>query len=490
MKNILIPLYATKLALVLMIFTGLFVFTSCEGLLEENPKQIVVENFYANAADVASAVNATYLPLRGGGFTASYTVIVDVENDWGYGRGSRAQYNDWTAFNSTNRNRAQGRWNSFYRAIRDANLVIQNAPADLSAGEQKEVNEFVAEAKFMRAYYYFQLVRCWGGVPLRTVDNMEEKDLARSSANQVYDLIVSDLLDAEAGLPNVQSDIGRPTKYAAKTMLADAYMDMQMFPEARALAKEVIDANVYSLVPVKTRDDFWNIFGPEILTSPEEIWYIKYSRQQGQGNFMGWIVNHSSTGLYNFGGAFAHFANARDAFYQNWPDNDLRKALWDFADFGFADSTIVTRKFPDPNAISRNDIATDFPLYRYAEVLYIFAEADARVAGGPTSEGMEAVNQIRRRGYGEDINKPSPLDFDMASYNLDSFIDLIIEERGYEFVFEAKRWFTLKRTGKLAEVLLKNRGVVVPEARYLWPIPVSEMNFNDAVNDADQNPGY
>lgn len=467
----------------------LFVFTSCEDLLDEAPKQVVVENFYTNAGDVEAAVNATYLAFRSAGFTASFTAIIDTENDWGYGRGSRSQYNSWTAFNSTNRGRAQGVWNTFYQAIRNANLVIGNAPTGLAEG-QTEVNQSVAEARFMRAYYYFQLVRCWGGVPLRTVDNSEEKDLARSSPDQVYDLIVSDLIAAESGLPTEQSDLGRPTSYAAKTMLADVYMDLGNYSEARALAQQVINSGVYSLVPVQTRDDFWNIFGPETSTSSEEIWYVKHTRQPGQGNFMGWIVNHSSTGLFSFGGAFAHFANANDRFYQDWPDNDLRKALWDPADFGFADGTIVSRKYPDPNAVALRDAATDFPLYRYAEVLYQFAEADARVAGGPTTEAMELVNQVRRRGYGEDINTPSPLDFDIANYNLDSFIDLVIQERGYEFTFEAKRWFTLKRTGKLAEILLENRGVTVPQARFLWPIPVSEMNFNDLVNDADQNPGY
>ena len=111
--------------------------------------------------------------------------------------------------------------------------------------------------------------------------------------------------------------------------------------------------------------------------------------------------------------------------------------------------------------------------------------SDKAFLGFP-NEGCEKVC----RGYGEDIFTASPMDYDIANYNLDSFIDLVIEERGYEFVFEAKRWFTLKRTGKLAEILLANRGVVVPEARYLWPIPGSEMSFNELINDADQNPGY
>lgn len=489
MKNITLPMNITKAALSLMAFWGLFVFTSCEDMLEEAPKEVVEENFYTSAGDVASAVNACYLPTRGGGFTASFYVIVDVENDYGYGRGSRAQYNDWVAFNSTNKGRAQGIWNSFYQGIRNANLVILNAPTGLSEG-QTEINQYVAEAKFMRAYYYFQLVRCWGGVPLRTTDNMAEKDVARSSVTDVYDLIVSDLTAAEAGLPTEQALIGRPTTYAAKTMLADVYMDLNMFPEARAKAKEVIDANVFSLIPWTTRDDWYLILGPDVLTTPEEIWYVKYSHQAGMGNFMGWIVNHASTGLFNFGGAHAHFANARDGFYQKWPDGDLRKELWDIVDFGFADSTMTTRKYMDLNALNNSTAGMDLAMYRYAEILYIYAEADARVAGAPTAEAMESLNQVRRRGYGEDIFTASPMDYDIANYNLDSFIDLVIEERGYEFVFEAKRWFTLKRTGKLAEILLENRGITVPEARYLWPIPISEMSFNELINEEDQNPGY
>ncbi len=489
MKNISISLHIPKIALSLLVLGGLIVFSSCEDILKEMPKQVVEENFYTNAADVETAVNAAYQPFRGGGFTGNYTAIIDAHNDWGYGRGSRAVLNNWQGLNTTWINGVGTMWDGFYRGIRNANLVIRNAPTGLSQG-QTEVNQFVAEAKFLRAYFYFQLVRNWGGVPLRTEANMEQKDLARSSVEQVYDLMVSDLLEAETVLPNTQSQIGRPTKYSAKTMLADVYMHRNQFPEARTKAKEVIDANMYSLVPVQTSEDFWNIFGPDVLTTPEEIWYVKYARRTGQGNFMGWIVNHPSTGLFSFGGAFAHYALASDPFYKKWPDNDLRKSLWDRVNFGLGDSTLTTRKFPDPNSLTQADAGMDFPIYRYAEVLYLFAEADARVAGGPTSEAMEAVNQVRRRAYGEEINAPSPADFDMANYNLDSFIDLIIQERGYEFIFEAKRWFTLKRTGKASEILLENRGITIPEKHYLWPIPNSELNFNDAINAEHQNPGY
>ncbi len=463
--------------------------TSCEDVLEEMPHDIVEENFYQTADDIKSAVNAVYLPFRGGTFTGNYAVIVDTHTDWGYGRGSRAVLNDWNGLNTSWANGVGAMWNGFYLGIRNANIVIANAPANLDDG-QEAVDQYVAEARFLRAYFYLQLVRNWGGVPLRTELNMEEQNLPRNSIDQVYDLILEDLLAAESGLPEDQSEIGRPTSFAAKTMLADVYLDLAMYDDARSKAMEVIQSNKYSLVPVTTRDDFWNIFGPDVITSLEEIWYIKYSHLEGQGNFMGWIVNHASTNLYNFGGAFAHYSVATDPFYQNWPDDDLRKSLWDIADFGLGDSTIVTRKFPDPNAVTRNDISTDFPIYRYAEVLYIFAEADTRVKGAPTPEALDAVNQVHRRALGLDPTQPASTDFVAGDYNLESFIDLIIEERGYEFIFEAKRWFTLKRTGKAAEILKENRGVDIPEKHYLWPLPNSELNFNEAINDDDQNPGY
>src|SRR5690606_30364279 len=127
--------------------------------------------------------------------------ILDAHTDWGYGRGSRAQYNDFAGLNSTNINTAGSRWNSFYLAIRNANLVIANTQPGESITEQ-EVAENVAEAKFLRAWAYFDLVRNWGGLPLRTDQNLGQADIPRSSEEDVYALILSDLSDAEDNTPH------------------------------------------------------------------------------------------------------------------------------------------------------------------------------------------------------------------------------------------------------------------------------------------------
>src|SRR5690606_15085927 len=150
----------------------------CSDLLEESPKAVAVENFYNTAEEVETAVNAIYSPLRD--VRPEQICILDAHTDWGYGRGSRAQYNDFAGLNSTNINTAGSRWNSFYLAIRNANLVIANTQPGESITEQ-EVAENVAEAKFLRAWAYFDLVRNWGGLPLRTDQNLGQADIPRSS---------------------------------------------------------------------------------------------------------------------------------------------------------------------------------------------------------------------------------------------------------------------------------------------------------------------
>ena len=296
----------------------LLIFTSCEDLLLEQPKTVAVENFYNTAEEVETAVNAIYSPLRS--TRAEQIAILDAHTDWGYGRGSRAQYNDFAALNATNINTAGSRWNSFYQAIRNANLVIFNAPNGNNIS-QEDVNYYIGEAKFLRAMSYFDLVRNWAGVPLRTEDNMLEIDLPRSSVSEVYDLILSDLEYAEMHLNATATLIGRPTVNAAKTLLADVHMFLGNYDLAMEKSKEVIASNNYSLVGIEEVNDIrTDIFGADLVTSTEEVFYMKYSRELGQGNFMLFILNHPSTGYFNFGGAYAHYSDASNPFYINWED--------------------------------------------------------------------------------------------------------------------------------------------------------------------------
>lgn len=473
----------------ILISLGILGLSSCEGILDEEPKTVAVENFYNTAEEVEAAVNAIYSPLRS--TRAEQIAILDAHTDWGYGRGSRAQYNDFAGLNTANQNTAADRWNSFYLAIRNANLVIANAPNGTSISEQ-DLNYYLAEAKYLRALTYFDLVRNWAGVPLRTEENMLQIDLARSSVQEVYDLILSDLQFAEQNLGDNPKNQGRPTKLAAKTMLADVYLTLGSYDLARQKSQEVIQSGKFALVPIQTVADYrTKLYGPVLLTSSEEIFYFKYARELGQGNWILWILNHPSTGYFNFGGAYAHYSDATNLFHSEWDDADLRKGLWDKIDFGLGPNTLVSNKYTDASAISQTGAGNDLPIYRYAEVLLIFAEAEARMSGAPTAAAVEALNQVHRRAYGFAPNTASEADLTFGPADLDGFLSTVLQEKAYEFQFEGKRWLDLKRTGKAQEMIMKYRGLTIAEAHYLWPIPLQEINFNKAIDpETDQNPGY
>ena len=465
-------------------------FASCENALIEAPKSLVVEAFFNTAAEVESAANLIYSPLRNTNMSV-YEATLESQTDYAYGRGSWAPLSEFQGLDGANVTRVSGLWNTFYLSIRNANLVIKNAPNG-TAISKADITKFVAEAKFLRAFNYFQLVRNWAGVPLRTEVNMSDINLKRSTAEEVYALIIADLKEAETNLPDNPAVAGRPTKWAAKTMLADVYLQLGSYADARDKADEVMKSNKFSLVPVTTKADFQTkVWGPELVSTTEEIFYLKYARQVNQGNYMLWISNHPNTKLFNFGGAYAVYGDAANSFYKAWDTNDLRKSLWDVVNFGLGTTTIVSSKFIDQLAVGQNGAGNDDPLYGYSDVLLIYAEAASRAGNGPTAAAVEAVNQVRRRAYGKNPTAVSTVDYKLADYTATTFPDVVLQEKAYEFQLGGKRWLDLKRTGKAKTVLLAAKGKTVLDKHYLWPIPVSELNYNQGLDvTKDQNPGY
>src|SRR5690606_8336391 len=140
------------------------------------------------ASELETAVNAIYGPLRSNGIIGNYLAPLDAHTDWGFGRGSRAVFNDFQGLNTTWANSVGSVWDQFYLSIRNANFVLTNA-SRAEAATEEEKTRYMAEAKFLRAFCYFHLVRNWGGVPIRTEANMQEKDVPRSDVDDVYALI-------------------------------------------------------------------------------------------------------------------------------------------------------------------------------------------------------------------------------------------------------------------------------------------------------------
>src|SRR5690606_37056946 len=263
-----------------LILTGIFLWTvSCSSFLEEVPKdRLGQSNFYQSLEDATSYVNAIYSPLRGGVFQGPYFLQVEIMADYAHGRGSTAAIGEYQGLDVTNIQRVGGIWNGFYQSIRNANIAIDAIPAIENMSEDQR-RALLAEARFMRAFSYFHLVRHWGPVPLYL--EAEGESDARKPVDEVYAAIISDLVYGEENLPGIPAEFGRPTNWAAKALLADVYLTREEWDLARDKAEEVIASDVYSLIPISETDDWGNVFGPSVNGSGEEIFYIKFNHLNG-----------------------------------------------------------------------------------------------------------------------------------------------------------------------------------------------------------------
>lgn len=480
-----------KILFIGIILTSLS-YISCKDILIEEPKAIVAEQFYNSPEDLETAVNAIFSPLRNDNcFGALYTWQLEVYSDFQLGRGSYAVLNDYQGLDNTNVSRIGQIWDQFYLAIRNANLVIENAP-NATKSSENEIIKYLAEARFMRGFTYFSMIPHWGRLPLVTELNYKDLHIPLSEESKVYTFIIEDLLYAEQNLPDNPIVAGRPTKWAAKSVLAHVYFTRGDYNNAMDKANEVINSNKFALVNVESVDDFQKMYGPTVITTPEEIFYIKYSRESGWG-FVN-SMHHPSDPYYNKSGLFMIYMDTVKLAnrWNNWDSADLRKQLYYPWKFGLGDHTMLNNKFMDVDRIRAG--ANDYPLYRYADILLMYAEAASRVSNSPTADAMEKLNMVHRRAYGENPMQKSEVDFQLSDYpSLSSFLDIVLMERGYETYYEGgKRWRDLIRLGKekTRAIIQEVHGKQIAERHFLWPFPSSELKLNDAIDDSEQNPGY
>lgn len=468
----------------------------CSKLLTEKPENILATvTFYKTKADAVAAVDAIYNPIRnqyggtewGGQFTGA--------EDYSGGTGIYLPLSQYV-MNSSSIARTDAAWRSFYQAIRNANLVLKYVPAIPMTDAEK--NALLGEARFLRALSYRNLVRSWGGVPLRTepVEDVQHVSGKRAPVEDINALVIEDLKFAETNLPATQSQTGRPTKWSAKTMLADVYLFTEKWNEARDKADEIIKTGPYSLVPVTKAADFELIFGPTALTSSEDVFSIKYSRANGGSQIAQQYSMANSA--YSSGGYGSFYGLPSYPLLRDWDHSDLR---WQFDIYtsypnrsgvtvqASPDQPILFGKFKDAGFAPSH--GNDFPLYRYPDALFIYAEAASQANGSPTALALERLNMVRRRAYGYNATAASPVDYTLATApTAQAFRDLVLKERAYEFLCEMKRWFDLVRTKTVKQVIKAAKGADVPDYFLLFPIPQQEIDNNDDIGPGDQNPGY
>lgn len=478
-----------KTKIFIIIMTGLLI-VSCSDLLEENPKSIAVETFYNTPDEVGAALNAIYPCFNGLDVMGYYWALDESSSDMVYGRGSYGILSTYVGLDVTNTTRIQGVWSATYRAIRNANICIQEIPEGAELTEEQK-KTFLGEAHFMRAFSYLMLVKHWGGVPLRTEENMSELSVPRSPASEIWDLILQDLLFARDNLTDSPRLEGVPTIGSANALLTEVYLWLGKTTDALTSAKALIQSGKFSLVEIAAADDFDSkLFGINVAASPEKIFYLKYSRLI-QGNAILPLGHHASSPYLNGFGWMGQFTDTTNPIIRDWDKTDLRYEYnWYTNKNAPGPTALLNKKFQDREATT-NGGSNDMPYYRYAEILLWFAEAEAKI-NGVTEAAVDALNQVRRRAYGKPSKVASDIDFKTTDFaNADAFIERVILEYGYETVFEGKRWGYLRRLGIAAQQISAVKGLTVQEKHYLWPIVINETNYNSAIDPIkDQNPGY
>lgn len=469
--------------------------TGCKKQLEENPPaRFQVANL--NPSVLESLVLGAYEPMarsRGRLWESNMTINLEGMGEYGRILSTNSNFYNFSIYNfQASFDNWAAPWTTFYETIGRCNLLLKTMDEDAQMSDaQKQVAR--GEVSFIRAICYYWVVRIWGSVPLKLTPIANSNDVGTplSLVADIYNQVIADLKFAETVLPVTVSSAqaGRATQGAAKTALADVYLTLKDYTNARDKAQEVMNNKAtygYELV-----SDLRTLFSPTAATNSEDIFSIKFAQQSGFGSFLpayaadathAKAAGEAARGLSVFG------TKKSIPLIRDWDTNDKRRK------FNLIDSITVNGvriktnliedndyrfgKYQDPNAADETGAGNDFYLYRWADVLLIFAEAENQL-NGPSPEVYEAINQVRRRGYGVPVNTPSALAELPAGLSKQEFDDMVFRERGYEFFFEAKRWFDMQRTGRVVDLAVA-AGKPAPTMQYI-PLPSVEKNNNPEI---------
>jgi hypothetical protein len=504
---------------------------ACSDLLNEDPKGFTTtDTFFKTGADLSSATLAIYSALRGLQGQSNWTTP-ELASD--QTRADNREPNsgtygpdrlNWTASSG----RATVPFGTYYGIVTRANLVLARGPGIATPDTVTKAFN-IAEAQFLRGYAYLRLVKAYDGVPLLlTPDDQANPSPTRAPYEDVFQAVITDLTEAEASLPALWASTdgygnptqGRVTKGAAQMALADLYSWRSSFllknewQLASDWAKKVIDSGIWGL-----NDDYFKTFLPSNKGNNEMIFVITNSGVNDRtSNIFQLFYYPRDWGLDAGQGGGWGLIHPTDWFLNSYAPGDYRGSRgYDGyrSDSGFVGGgcglTICVDTLGDgpmPWKYRKSDGGgtwwlgdVDVPLYRYAEAILLYAEAQNEL--GNTAEAVTYLNMIRaraRKGTGAE-SRTEPHDYGTAGEPMDklSVREAIYMERAWEFAFETKRWFDLVRrdseeAGYWATQLHlhdPNSERLAPTAgqeyKKRWPIPQAQINSNPALC---QNPGY
>jgi hypothetical protein len=384
-------------------------------------------------------------------------------------------------------------WNFMFAGVQRANYILEFKDKIDFQGK----NKIIAEARFLRAYYHFELVKWFGGIPLKGDARFklgDEKSIPRSSVTDVYKSIEDDLKLAIEDLPIVASQTGRVTKGAAQALLGKAYLFQNKFLEASNVLDPLITAANYSLV-----SNYNTIFENSGENGAESVFEIQYTDAEGAG--FGCLqcsegnVAVGFSGIRNYNGPLFDsgfsFNVPTQAAYNAYEIGDNRRdvAILNIVTFaaannatygiGYKHTGFFNRKYlprkGDQNLGDQNlTNPNNYRSIRYADVLLMAAEAFNR-GGISDVKARTYLNLIRRRAFGD-------LNHDISSSGA-ALTDFILAERRLELMGEGHRFFDLVRTNKTQAITGFTQG-----KNELFPIPIEEIQFSNG--NWQQNLGY
>ncbi|MEM6963455.1 MAG: RagB/SusD family nutrient uptake outer membrane protein [Bacteroidota bacterium] len=484
-------------------------FMGCTDLKEDTTGLVAPENFYTTVEEVDAGVAAVYriymeyyLNAQGGLPTLGGDDVTAREDL------NKNPYAEFDQFRTTEANGwlLEHNWDRLYQAIYHANAVVNNY---LNTPESQARDQAAAQAFFLRGWAYFQLVRTFGPIPIYR--NITPDEGPRAPESEVYELIVSDMQFAVDNLPESWGDQpGRVTKWAAQLYLAKVHLTMAGWPLkatenyaiAANLAKGVVDNSGHELMPVF--NDLWLIANNNNIESMLAVQACTDCGDWALTNRMPLSIGPSDAD----GGTGWDDYFAEIAFFEEFPEGPRKEATFRTTIETPNGPIDWTETFPgNPYYLKTTGntpsvgFQTDFNTYvlRYAEALLTYAEAQNKADGSPNADAYEALNKVRRRAAGLDVNTPDPT-VDLSGLSSDDFHQAVLDEAGWELAGEWHRWFNLVRNQIVAEATSKRKtdgtelgldGVTVgdPESAfekfYYAPIPANEMILRP---DWQQNP--
>lgn len=417
--------------------------TSCRDAIEVTPySSFTGANFFSSVEEAKLATLGVYEPMKTPALYAWYvSMLYDCDSDQAFN--SPGTTPDWRAIphylGIPQTNFFYETWSTYYSAIDRANVAIARIPqmpqfSNGTATEKADLNRLLGEAKFLRGFYYFELVRLWGDVPFKTTPSQTGEQLALPLTDRydIYTQIIKDMQEGGDALPNTLSTDERVNKWAAKAVLArvalyaggyslrsDGTMQRptnyrDFYQLAQTQLNDVINSSLYSLNPNYAQ--VYKNQSMQVFDAKENLFEASIYTPTITG------TNNSSIGYYNapqtalgvYGSTLFRVFATR-TFYNSFKDGDLRR---DFAvarysldangnRVGLLGSTQDaswapgkwSREWQNNSALERTYTNINFVIMRYADVLLMRAEVENELNNGPNTLAYDAINQVTRRAF-------------------------------------------------------------------------------------------